>query len=63
MEEYCICKHLKNRHGGWEGEPTGCTVYLVQAEYFDDTDCQCCKFKLDNLRYVEDLAKKRNLMN
>lgn len=60
MKEYCICGHSIREHKGWEYEPTGCQG--------DDSSvvggiCECSEFKLDNLRFVEDLAKERNLIN
>jgi hypothetical protein len=60
MEEYCICSHLKSRHNGWEGEPTGCCSLSGQDRRLI---CECSEFKLDNLRFVEDEAKRRNLIN
>jgi len=60
MIEYCVCSHNINEHCGWEGEPTGCTrsIQIVHGEQC----CQCGEFKLDNLRYVEDLAKQKHLL-
>lgn len=65
MEEYCVCGHSKNIHNGWEGEPTGCDSFAIGSEYFEERylDCHCSEFKLDNLRFVEDEAKRRNLIN
>ena len=62
MKEYCVCGHNINEHAGWEGEPTGCT-YELSSRWTHYDSCQCSEFKLDNLRFVEDLAKKRNLIN
>ena len=63
MEEYCICGHVQSEHvgWGWEGEPTGC-IYSEDGP-FGDYGCLCEKFQLDNLRFVEDEAKRRNLIN
>lgn len=60
MEEYCVCGHEIDEHAGWEGEPTGCTSLSGKD---DRLICECVVFKLDNLRYIEDLAKQRNLIN
>lgn len=60
MEEICLCGHLKSEHKGWEYEPTGC-----QGEDGSVVGgiCECSEFKLDNLRFIEDEAKKRKLIN
>ena len=60
MVEYCICSHDKDGHCGWEGEPTGCT-YSVEIAH-GTACCQCCEFKLDNLRLIEDIAKLKHLI-
>jgi hypothetical protein len=62
MEEYCVCGHSKLQHTGWENEPTGCgEVVPGSIEEYNDM-CFCSEFKLDNLRYIEDEAKRRNLI-
>lgn len=61
MEEYCVCGHRAVVHLGWESESTGCTyssTKFIQSDY----GCECSEFKLDNLRFVEDEAKRRNLI-
>jgi hypothetical protein len=63
MEEYCVCGHVKLSHTGWENEPTGCgdVATIGFIEVYNEM-CECQEFKLDNLRFVEDLAKRRNLI-
>jgi len=60
MIEYCYCGHNINEHDGWEGEPTGCT-YSVEIAHGTQC-CYCSEFKLDNLKFVEDLAKQKHLL-
>jgi hypothetical protein len=60
MIEYCVCSHGWDEHCGWEGEPTGCT-YEVEIAH-GSVCCPCSEFKLDNLRYVEDLAKSKHIL-
>lgn len=55
--EYCICRHLKEDH---------IPVSTILPGPFDghckyDT-CFCPEFKLDNLQFVEDLAKEKGLL-
>jgi hypothetical protein len=51
MKEYCVCGHTVIGHVDRYPETTTACVW-----------CECMKFKLDNLSYVEDLAKERNLI-
>jgi hypothetical protein len=56
----CVCGHEKFIHSGWKDAPTGCGI--VYAVPFGDLECWCTEFKLDNLSYIEQEAKKRNLV-
>lgn len=60
MKEYCFCGHTKIKHAGWEGEPTGCT-YSIEIAH-GTKDCGCPEFKLDNLKYIEQLAQQKGLI-
>lgn len=50
----CICGHGKDKH--YE-ETFYFYPYCKMYDY-----CRCLSFKLDNLQFVEDLAKERNLI-
>lgn len=52
MIEYCVCGHPLITH----------THELGYCQKTYTYECTCGRFKLDNLKYVEDLAKKRNLI-
>ena len=51
----CICGHQ-----AWAHNPESCALCL---ERHLSVDKVFHHFKLDNLRFIEDLAKKRNLIN
>jgi hypothetical protein len=58
----CKCGHEREMHmSAFLRRPIGCTVHI-----FDDainvTGCFCTGFKLDNLSYIEKLAKERGLV-
>ena len=62
MIEYCICGHSYNSHLDSKYLCGGCEVCAswtfndkMRVNWFHP-------FKLDNLKYVEDLAKERNLV-
>lgn len=61
MEKYCICGHVKEGHSGiYALDITSClSCYLAQDEskmsFYHD-------FQLDNLKYIEDLAKEKGLV-
>jgi hypothetical protein len=67
IKEKCICGHPVEAHTPsyskqkmWKN-----AHYMKDACYagFDDhMPCSCFKFKLDNLRLIEDLAKERKLV-
>jgi hypothetical protein len=54
----CICGDYYYRHNAFgrdswgTGYPDGCGIAL----------CSCKEFKLDNLSYIENLAKEKNLI-
>ena len=61
MTEYCICGHIESQH--------------IMTSYFNIKYCRICyilgmkkpmhdehPFKLDNLKFIEELAKERNLI-
>jgi hypothetical protein len=55
----CMCGHAFETHG----ETWGCVVSLDgQYEYGYSLTCTCKKFKLDNLKFIEWLTKKKNLI-
>jgi hypothetical protein len=59
MIEYCVCGHIKKYHEG------GSTDALFPCwTCYDGKDIvkSLHVFKLDNLKYIEDLAKERNLV-
>jgi rRNA-processing protein FCF1 len=50
--EYCVCGHDKEIH-----------EYLrVNGIPVHSFGCECIEFKLDNLRFIEDLAKEKGLI-
>lgn len=66
----CICGHASGKHVVWlsdlksntySDELKNCT-YHTYNEGNDYIPCGCLKFKLDNLKLVEDLARKKNLI-
>lgn len=56
--EYCVCGHILEVHTPY------CDVCMdFRDEYIDEAIQKASHtFKLDNLRYIEDLAKLRNLI-
>jgi len=55
----CICGHEKAIHTSWVER---CVAYDEASGFFEPKDCECKSFKLDNLSYIEALAKERNLV-
>ena len=62
MEEYCVCGHKFRLHakGRFSDDRYECRAGAGDGFHFIDN---CMKFQLDNLRFVEDEAKRRNLIN
>lgn len=56
MMEFCVCSHSKNYHASDVATDFcgGCYNSGGKKFYHD--------FQLDNLKYIEDLAKERNLI-
>lgn len=52
--EYCVCKHPQ-----WCHLPKSCAVC---TELWEEACAAFHTFKLDNLKYIEDLAKERGLV-
>ena len=62
--ETCICKHLKIEHrfkGFFFGEGSICEASCKLTDEIG-YQCRCLGFKLDNLRFVEDLAREKGLV-
>jgi hypothetical protein len=65
MTEYCVCGHLEQDHI-WSGytkcPPEWC--WCRECLFSNDLDStnHMHEFKLDNLKLIEDLAKKRKLV-
>ena len=57
MKEYCVCGHLQEDH--FIGKITQLDLCMECGWIKDDN---AHPFKLDNLRFIEDEAKKRNLI-
>ena len=57
MEEYCVCGHEVERHA-----KRICYECLYPLHVRGKLH-SIHRFKLDNLRFIEDLAKERNLIN
>ena len=57
MNEFCVCGHTFNYHV--DHTDVGIGKYCVGQL---NPDCHCSTFKLDNLKLIEDLARKRNLV-
>lgn len=57
--EYCICGHNENVHASklYRLKANECRIMMVSDEW-----CKCWRYKLDNLRYIEDLAKEKGLV-
>jgi hypothetical protein len=67
MEEYCICRHTKDSHiegfmGSFNVLCIGCAVDILTQKDMSKPIHSGHIFKLDNLRFVEDEAKRRNLI-
>ena len=56
MIEYCVCGHLKEAH--FIRLNNSMTTPMLCASIVD----KCMNFKLDNLKFIEDLAKEKGLM-
>jgi len=54
MTDYCMCGHMQYKHQKAERFNTNGLFYCF--------DCDCMKYKLDNLRFIEDEAKERGLV-
>ena len=62
MEEYCICGHIKDIHVPFNVLCGGCMDF--RDEFVEESIRKSRhEFQLDNLRFVEDEAKRRNLIN
>lgn len=55
----CVCGHSKVFHIAYNAKDPLCAMCL---EAHEKPDLVFHTFKLDNLRYVEDLAKQRKLV-
>jgi hypothetical protein len=57
MEQYCICGHLEVYH-------YNNSIGSITCFDCADRNIKNCthNFKLDNLRFIEDLAKEKNLI-
>lgn len=59
----CACKHSAADHTiVYDGTRTACSQILAVNYKTGIPWCQCFKFKLDNLAYVEQLAQERGLI-
>jgi hypothetical protein len=56
----CICGHRKlfHLHQYISGRQVECKWYEDDDDFF----CECGKFKLDNLSYIEELAESKGLV-
>jgi hypothetical protein len=57
----CVCGHLREKHWGIPLVYFNAPFICVQCEVQHNLSFKH-SFKLDNLSYVEELAKKRNLI-
>lgn len=62
--KYCVCGHLKNKH---RTEAAGFSILPSLGNHWCDGCFVSGKesfhtFKLDNLQYIEDLARERKLI-
>jgi len=55
-DNICICGHSRYVHTAYVIDPDNIDAC---AAYIDRLFCVCNKFKLDNLRYLEQLSDKR----
>jgi hypothetical protein len=62
LDNLCICKHPYREHRRIEGKNwsdcwmrTNCNVFLGQSGYYEEQYCSCMTFRLDNLKYLEQL--------
>ena len=63
--EYCVCRHERELH--WALRSTSCAATIgIGSTILPDVEtrigCECKKFKLDNLKLIEDIAKERKLI-
>lgn len=68
MEEFCVCGHDKKAHSNGKGNlSTACLMCFVDVIVGEGpipkTHEALHDFKLDNLKFIEDEAKRRNLIN
>jgi hypothetical protein len=52
----CVCGHTKEHHELWSRRWRDCTWNTMTSE------CYCMEFKIDNLAYIEQKAKKKKLI-
>lgn len=78
IEEKCICGHKARFHGGpflradeyLDGKPKKWVPFSLyprilhcrETSYWKLGPCKCLNLKIDNLTYIEDLAKERKLI-
>lgn len=64
MTEYCVCGHPKEMHSA-DVKDSLCALCIEMASYdvhIGELGKAFHPFKLDNLRYIEDVAKERKLI-
>ena len=59
LKVLCVCGHIRVSHNCYIDF---CEQFLGQSGIFEEQYCKCQKFKLDNLSYIEQLAKEKNLI-
>jgi hypothetical protein len=66
MDIPCVCGHLKKIHiklkHRFEWECEDCMDKWFHMIHPKTTDFYCTKYRPDNLTYVEQLAKEKNLL-
>jgi hypothetical protein len=63
LARVCMCQHIAADHVGvYQGTRTACIRAIEIDEDGKASWCQCFNFKLDNLSYIEDLARERKLI-
>jgi hypothetical protein len=63
MEEYCICKHPKEKHKTSAAYfKIYCVACAAEAPAMREYWAAMHDFKLDNLRWIEDLATQKGLI-